>query len=212
MDRHGVLRNMILGRTSSGAIQIKTDSPKGLRAVECTCCVPVDPGFNPCKDCVSVIEDWTFSLSGNLVRNYSGQNQFDANICPGTNCNLQDFPSNLSPRTCSDSWTAYLYYNPETGEYAEYAISLNRSSLNNTPATCGWTVRLQLFGSLYISEIGDMCSFGYDDSVFTSDLNPAGSYNFQVFAPCLPPCDPLMPPGFPCGDPTALGTHTVTIS
>jgi hypothetical protein len=31
---------MTLGRTSSGAIKIKTDSPPGLRAVECACCDP----------------------------------------------------------------------------------------------------------------------------------------------------------------------------
>lgn len=29
---------MILGRAYSGPIKIKTDSPKGLRAVECGCC------------------------------------------------------------------------------------------------------------------------------------------------------------------------------
>jgi len=29
---------MTLGRSSTGAIKIKTDSPKGLRAVECGCC------------------------------------------------------------------------------------------------------------------------------------------------------------------------------
>jgi hypothetical protein len=38
---------MTLGRTPAGAIKIKTDSPKGLRAVECACC-------NPCDECFTI--------------------------------------------------------------------------------------------------------------------------------------------------------------
>ena len=44
---------MTLGRTSAGKIKIKTDTPKGLRAVECACCNP-----GPCDGCPS-FEDLT---------------------------------------------------------------------------------------------------------------------------------------------------------
>ena len=37
---------MTLGRTSAGKIKIKTDTPKGLRAVNCACCVT-----GPCSGC-----------------------------------------------------------------------------------------------------------------------------------------------------------------
>lgn len=39
---------MTLGRTSAGKIKIKTDTPKGLRAVECGCC-------GPCGGCPDLI-------------------------------------------------------------------------------------------------------------------------------------------------------------
>jgi hypothetical protein len=41
---------MTLGRTSDNKIKIKTDSPKGLRAVECACCNP-----GPCGGCPDLI-------------------------------------------------------------------------------------------------------------------------------------------------------------
>ena len=40
---------MTLGRTSAGKLKIKTDSPKGLRAVSCGCC-------GPCGGCSSLTE------------------------------------------------------------------------------------------------------------------------------------------------------------
>ena len=39
---------MTLGRTSAGKIKIKTDLPKGLRAVECACC-------GPCSGCPDLV-------------------------------------------------------------------------------------------------------------------------------------------------------------
>jgi len=43
---------MTLGRTSAGKIKIKTDSPKGLRAVECGCC----GGNGSCLGCETLEE------------------------------------------------------------------------------------------------------------------------------------------------------------
>jgi len=51
---------MILGRTPEGLIKIKTDSPLGLRVVNCACC-------NPCNECTISIPSSIRDLAANAT-------------------------------------------------------------------------------------------------------------------------------------------------
>lgn len=67
---------MTLGRTTAGAIKIKTDTPKGLRAVSCGCCGNCDNKFSCisfcgqllCESKLSAIS-YNFNISSNNYNN-----------------------------------------------------------------------------------------------------------------------------------------------
>ena len=62
---------MTLGRTEAGLIKIKTDTPKGLRAVECGCCGPC--GGCPLLDNILSATSYSLSYSiSNVPSNYFG--------------------------------------------------------------------------------------------------------------------------------------------
>jgi hypothetical protein len=64
---------MIVGRTSTNAIKIKTDSPLGLRVVNCACC-------NPCDECNVSIPSSIRDLAANATAesfSINGENPYD---------------------------------------------------------------------------------------------------------------------------------------
>lgn len=107
---------MIIGRTSSGAVKIKTDSPKGLRAVECECCGPIDP----CQDCPPFNENLTFQVSGEYLPSQ-----------------IQTFE--YTPVSCCEPIRNCIYYFDAIGSDGAFSLSLIRSSNGNN---CGWTLSL----------------------------------------------------------------------
>ena len=102
---------MTLGRTSSGAIKIKTDGDAGLRAVGCACCggclcgsaTPINPPSDP---------NFTKKLTGN-----------DPNVAPFTQVSINysitvTIPSGsrTASGTMNGSWVDAIVPDPE-GEY-----------------------------------------------------------------------------------------------
>ncbi len=167
---------MTLGRTSSGAIKIKTDG--GLRAVECACCLPTD--FQPCRDCPPFLGNFNFSLSGDQVGSLT-EFQYPSIVCPSDNCNLVPFPD-IPPRTCSDSWDAFS--DTEKGE-KYFGITINRASTNDA---CCWTLFFYAIGAFEYQFQGqpDICFVNGSGSVDITSLNPAGSYPFTISVECVP--------------------------
>lgn len=184
---------MTLGRSSSGAIKIKTDG--GLRAVECACCGPTD--FQPCRDCPPVSGNWTFSISGELVEDFIGEFQHPSVYCPSAECFYNGFPQNLPPRVCVDSWDAY-------SNNLLYQIFLYRfgESLN----TCGWRLEFSMSG-WYFPPDGDPCQLGCGGAVEILGNSPTGSYPFD----CVVICDIFNPDGPPTQS-TFTSTTTVTVA
>ena len=165
---------MTLGRTSSGAIKIKTDG--GLRAVSCACCAPID--FDPCRDCPPVLGDWNFSVAGAF---------------PVTDIyNYQTFEEDYGngPRVCYDTFDAYSY-DPHQGS-ALVGAYLERRGVNL--ADCSWHVGLGVTVEFYapatfIDSYGgqqympDFYFFGEGYAEFTVTSNsPVGSYNVTALA------------------------------
>lgn len=194
---------MTLGRTSSNAIKIKTDSP-GLRAVECGCCG--SKFDNPCKDCPPFLADFNFSLTGDQVSGLT-EFQYPASVCPGAECSVQGFPANLEPRTCADYWDAF---GPGAGGIGQtlYMISIYRAAYGffGAPPTqsCCWVLSLYVQGYFLYDIMGDqdICGLAAGDQAIITDLDPRGSYPFTLTAQCWPP---LM------GPPTEFN-FTVTVS
>jgi hypothetical protein len=160
---------MTLGRTSSGAIKIKTDG--GLRTVSCGCCSPQD--FQPCRDCPPFLGNFNFSLSGDQV---------------GSLTEFQYPPVNdYNPiRTCSDSWDAF---GPGAAGTNLYGINIQRVSTNGKLSGCSWQLSLGVVGTFEFEFMGfpDICGVNGSDSVTITNLNPAGSYEFTISAQCVPP-------------------------
>jgi hypothetical protein len=172
---------MTLGRTSTGAIKIKTDG--GIRAVNCACCEgPQD--FQPCRDCPPFLGNFNFSLSGDQVGSLT-EFQYPSIVCPSDNCNLVPFP-NISPRICSDSWDAF---GPGAAGTNLYLININRGSTNGGLSGCCWTLSLGVSGTFEFIFEGspDICGVAGSDSVNITSSNPAGSYEFTISAECVPP-------------------------
>ena len=168
---------MTLGRTSSGAIKIKTDG--GLRAVNCACCGgPQD--FQPCRDCAPVLGDWTFSLSGDQVGDLT----------------IYEYPTGTQydpPRNCEDSWSAFSGTDPSN--FKSFSVNLVRASGGffgapfGTP--CCWVLGLGVQGTFeYCCFMGypDLCSVGSSGQVIITSDSPVGSYDFTIYAQCKPPC------------------------
>lgn len=108
---------MTLGRTSSGAIKIKTDSAGGgLRSVECGCCGPIDP----CQDCPPFNENLTFQVSGEYLPRQ-----------------LQTFE--YTPVSCCEPIRNCIYYFDAVGSDGAYFVSVTRSLIGDI---CGWTLSL----------------------------------------------------------------------
>lgn len=166
---------MTLGRTSSGAIKIKTDTAGGgLRAVECGCCQPQD--FDPCRDCPPVVGNWTFNISGDLVEPIIGEFQHQPIICPSDNCNQNDYPPSLPPRTCGDFWDAY-------SQNILYQISLHRSGGNAN--ACGWILSLSISGHFFPDELyGDPCFFSAGGTINIAGDSPFGSFPISYGISC----------------------------
>ena len=173
---------MTLGRTSSGAIKIKTDG--GLRAVECACCGPTDP----CRDCPPVLGDWNFSFSGDQVTDVT-EFEYETIICPSDDCGYSDFPP-IAPRVCLDSWDAY-----GTGPYGTsrlYMINLIRASggFSGLPAgsPCCWILDLyvQGFWEYQFDGFTDVCGLAHSGRQIILNENPVGSYDFTFYVQCLP--------------------------
>jgi hypothetical protein len=161
---------MTLGRTSSGAIKIKTDG--GLRAVNCACCGSIQ---NACQDCPPFLWEFNFSVSG-ISLSGTIQEQFPAIVCPSDNCYLVPFPD-IPPRTCGDGFVAYdPFYNRK---YAQ--VNLLRDIQNG----CGWSLGLLLLGNFF-----DGGYVNFSESKFITSLDPRGSYVFQLFYQDMPPPDP----------------------
>jgi hypothetical protein len=176
---------MEVGRTSTNAIKIKTDSPLGLRAVNCACCGPQD--FQPCRDCAPFSGNFTFSLTGDQVE-IAEEFQYPAIICPSDNCILVPFP-NIPPRTCSDFWDAF---GPGAFGTNLYTINIERTSTTGDVSGCCWQLTLGVVGTFEFIFMGfpDICAVGGSDSVNITSLNPAGSYPFTISAQC----DQIGPP------------------
>lgn len=202
---------MTLGRTSSGAIKIKTDTEGGgLRAVECACCGPTD--FQPCRDCPPFLGNLNFSLSGDQVHLFEEYNE-PPNICPSANCYVQDFPQNLPPRVCFDSW--YADGNGAVG-INYYSVSLFRYTMGGLDG-CGWLLSLSIQGTFeYCCFYGapDICgvSGGGIPPKFISGNDPRGAHQFTLFLQCLPPCWINDPPPDNCRDDPFEFNFTVTIT
>lgn len=167
---------MTLGRTSSGAIKIKTDTAGGgLRAVECACCVPQD--FQPCRDCPPVLGNWIFSLSGDQINGYTS---------------FEYPPDNqYAPlRTCFDFWDAF---GPGTFGDRLYMITLSRAAGGwygaplGTP--CCWVLNLFISGYFEYELDGglDICGVNAGSNVVILSPNPVGTYPFTLSAQCVPP-------------------------
>jgi hypothetical protein len=194
---------MTLGRTSSNAIKIKTDSEGGgLRAVECACC---ESTFDyPCKDCPPFLADFNFSLTGDQVSGLT-EFQYPAAVCPGDECNLQGFPTNLEPRTCADYWDAF---GPGPVYDNLYMISIYRAGhgFYGAPLSqgCCWVLSLYVQGILLYDYMGeqDLCGVNAGDSKIITSLDPRGSYPMTISAQCIPPF---------MGGPTEFN-FTVTVS
>ena len=170
---------MTLGRTSSGAIKVKTDN--GLRAVGCACCGPQD--FQPCRDCPPLLANFSFSLTGDQVGGLT-EFQYPPIVCPSDNCT--QFPD-IPPRTCSDSWDAFSGTNPTN--YKAFAISINRATTNGGLSGCCWGLFFQVQGYFEFEFMGypDICAVNGSSIVNINSLNPAGSYPFTFSAACVPP-------------------------
>jgi len=173
---------MTLGRTSSGAIKIKTDSPLGLRAVECACCGG-SYGF-PCADCPPFLTDFNFSLTGDQVSGLT-EFQYPAAVCPGDECSIQGFPENLEPRTCADFWDAF---GPGAISDNLYMIQLYRAGFGffGAPLSqgCCWVLSLYVQG--YFSYEGEegICGLGAGGETIITSLDPRGSYPFTLSQQC----------------------------
>lgn len=162
---------MTLGRSSSGAIKIKTDGTLALRAVGCACCGgPQD--FQPCRDCAPFLGNFTFSLTGDQV------DITQAFQYPSTD--------EYNPlRTCSDSWDAF---GPGAAGTNVYGINIQRVSTNGQLSGCSWQLNLGVVGTFEFIFEGspDICAVGGSDSVNITNLNPIGSYPFTISAQCAP--------------------------
>lgn len=198
---------MTFGRTSDNKIKIKSDGG-GLRAVECACCQ-----INPCRDCPPFLGDLQFSLSGNQVSDIT-EFQYDAVLCPSSNCNIVPFPANLPQRTCEDAWDAF---GPGAAGTNLYSISLVKAGggFAGLPSgfPCCWVLSLSIQGYFeYCCFMGapDICAAGYIPPVVITSLDPRGTYNFTMFSQCKPPC-PVDPP-FECQDEPFEFYFTVTVS
>lgn len=161
---------MTLGRSSTGAIKIKTDSP-GLRAVECACCGG-GGDINACIDCPPFLADFNFSVSGDQVGNLT-EFQYPAN--------------DLSDRTCAD------YYDAFSGlswlDHKLFIINLNRISTNGQLSGCAWEISLNVTGVFEYDFMGepDFCGVGGVDSKIITTLDPRGVYPMTISAQCVPP-------------------------
>lgn len=88
---------MVIGRSSTGAIKLKTDSPKGLRAVECACCG---------GGCIGVEGQHSIAISESNFNSWlkGGQLFVAASIsgqCSGSYSETIEVP----PQTCVVQWT-----------------------------------------------------------------------------------------------------------
>jgi hypothetical protein len=192
---------MVLGRTPSGAIKLKTDG--GLRAVGCACCESTT-FENPCKDCPPFLADFNFSLTGDQVTGLT-EFQHPAVVCPSADCLIGGSPSDLSPRTCSDSWDAF-----GSGPINQrlYLINLYRAGYGffGAPPTqsCCWTLHLFISG-IFEFEFGgypDLCGVNDEAIQIITSLDPRGVYPMTISAQCVPPF---------IGGPTEFN-FTVTVS
>lgn len=216
---------MTLGRTSSGAVKIKTDNGT-TRAVGCACC----QSLNPCRDCPPVIDDWDFSLSGSSV-NIAEQFNDGSIICPspsstcgnGTAGCGEGSCEGLPPRVCSASWFAYGpgASSPEFGGSSQnyYDIYLYRAAA--AVSGCGWYLSFSLGGSsggdkaalsycCFMNMIPDICFVSFTETKFIAGSDPRGSYNFEVSSQCNIPCGEDVDPEY-CSGPHTFN-YTVTIS
>jgi hypothetical protein len=165
---------MTLGRTSSGAIKIKTD---GLRAVECACCGGITI---PCRHCPPYLHNFQFSLSGDQV-NITEEFQYPS---------VDDYDP---IRTCSDSWDAF---GPGAFGTNLYIINIQRAYggfFGAPPGTpCCWVLSLLVSGYFLYDFMGfqDLCAVAGSPSIIITNLNPQGSYPFTISAQC----DPFGPP------------------
>lgn len=167
---------MTLGRTSSGAIKIKTDG--GLRAVGCACCGG-SYGF-PCADCPPFLGDLNFAVSGDQLDGLI-EFQYPTVVCPSEDCNYTNFP-NIPPRICSDSYDAFQPRSPGALDNKLVMVNLNRSFVLG----CSWELGFQVSGLFYFTfgDMEDICSVNWGGSKYITNLDPRGSYNFQASAQC----------------------------
>lgn len=182
---------MILGRTSSGVIKIKTDSPNGLRAVECECCEP------PCKDFppngLVITKDqyksWrkggTLDISVSISDTIpSTQNQIDEGCLNGTCSWAYSTSINVPPLTCFLQFT-------ESGPqscYAPYYATTEKPSVVLSAGAYrsiedGTVYRARLSLSVYcpfLWYIGGVCFLNMClNSTFSSSFaNTGGAYPY----------------------------------
>ena len=159
---------MTLGRTSTGAIKIKTDSP-GLRAVECACCQPPIP----CYDCPPFFGDLNFSVSGD----FSGSVQ------------TFNFDPQLGPdgQTCVDSCDGYSAAGSGNG-FATHGVTLRREYITGPDGPiCGWVLIMGF--TTQDSTTGPdgfptECNFSGTGGIEISGVDPKGTYSFTLSGGC----------------------------
>lgn len=165
---------MTLGRTSTGAIKIKTDST-GLRAVECGCCQ--SGPFDPCEDCPHVFVNYspTMSWSGGSV---SEDFAFAGNGSEGQLCSFSYGGSGAYTAQGPDSITTGGQTDPVDFSIpfdvlaADCAFAREREN-----GVCGWRLWFSLIGSSY-SPWPAQIEGG--DSIFIAGNNPSGTYTAPV--------------------------------
>ena len=123
---------MTLGRTSTGAIKIKTDG--GLRAVNCACCV-VNPCIKPTSALMAILANWTtveIDYTWPAFQDWLPQRSGTFNITNGS---------------CPDPETGEsgVVFTPNCGE-SKYDSSVTNSS--------GFLVEYTMFADVYITDEG----------------------------------------------------------
>jgi len=160
---------MTLGRTSSGAIKIKTDG--GLRAVNCGCCQ--SGPFDPCEDCPPFIRDLNFSVSGD----FSGWVQ-TFNYEPALGADGQ---------TCLDSCDGYSPAGSGNG-FATHGVTLRREYITGQGGlVCGWVLGMGYNTqeeTIDPSGFPSFCDFSAFEELEITALDPRGTYTFNITGPC----------------------------